>query len=103
MRLLVVSTPVGPLGSGRGGGVELTLEGVTRGLASNGVDITVLAPPDGSVGRADGALDDATTDYRLIHIQRIHALTGPGGPGDLAWVWPLASLILLMVLLRRKR
>ena len=47
MRLLVVSTPVGPLGSGRGGGVELTLEGAARGLTNNGVDITVLAP-DGS-------------------------------------------------------
>ena len=32
MKLLVVSTPLGPLGSGRGGGVELTLAGLVAGL-----------------------------------------------------------------------
>jgi len=49
-------------------------------------------------------LDAATASYRLIRIRRTHARTGPGGPGDLAWVWPLATLILLpLVLFRRKR
>lgn len=49
-------------------------------------------------------LDTATADYRLIHIRRTQACTGPGGPGDLAWVWQLATLILLpLVLFRRKR
>ncbi len=48
---------------------------------------------------------DATTDkYRLIRIRRTTPMTGRGGPGDLAWVWPLATLILLpMALSRRKR
>ena len=40
--------------------------------------------------------------YRLIRIQRKEAVTGPGGPGDLAWVWPLAALMLLVVLLIRR-
>jgi deazaflavin-dependent oxidoreductase (nitroreductase family) len=49
-------------------------------------------------------LDAATVDYPLIHIRRTEARTGPGGPGDLAWVWPLATMILLpWVLFRRKR
>jgi deazaflavin-dependent oxidoreductase (nitroreductase family) len=49
-------------------------------------------------------LDVTTSGYRLIHIQRTEARTGPGGPGDLAWVWPLAAMILLpLVLWRRKR
>jgi deazaflavin-dependent oxidoreductase (nitroreductase family) len=41
----------------------------------------------------------ATAEYRLLRISRSHGLTGRGGPGDLAWVWPLATLILLLILL----
>lgn len=41
--------------------------------------------------------------YRLICIKRSNALTGPGGPGDLAWMWPAATFFLLLVLLRRRR
>jgi deazaflavin-dependent oxidoreductase (nitroreductase family) len=49
-------------------------------------------------------LEAATADYRLVRIQRTEARTGPGGPGDLAWVWPLATMILLpLILLRRRR
>ena len=43
MRILVVSTPVGALGSGRGGGVELTLVSLVSGLLQRGHAITVLA------------------------------------------------------------
>jgi deazaflavin-dependent oxidoreductase (nitroreductase family) len=41
--------------------------------------------------------------YRLIRIKRSNALTGPGGPGDLAWMWAAATFFLLWVLLRRRR
>lgn len=52
----------------------------------------------------DEALDEVTAPYRLIHIRRGEARTGPGGPGDLAWVWPLATMLLLpLVLFRPKR
>lgn len=43
MRLLVVSTPVGRLGSGGGGGVELTLTNAVAGLLDRGHSLTVLA------------------------------------------------------------
>ena len=43
MNLLVVSTPVGSLGSGRGGGVERTLASLVSGLLARGHRITVLA------------------------------------------------------------
>ncbi|MCT0198770.1 glycosyltransferase [Synechococcus sp. CS-1325] len=43
LRLLVVSTPVGTLGSGRGGGVEITLTGLVAGLIARGHQLTVLA------------------------------------------------------------
>lgn len=44
LRILVGSTPVGPLGSGVGGGVELTLSNLVRGLESNGHEVHVMAP-----------------------------------------------------------
>ena len=43
MNLLVVATALGPVGSGRGGGVELTLAGLVAGLLQRGHQITVLA------------------------------------------------------------
>lgn len=43
-RILVVSTPVGPLGSGVGGGVELTLHSLVLGLSARGHQIEVVAP-----------------------------------------------------------
>lgn len=43
MRVLVVSTPVGALGSGRGGGVEVTAMGLVAGLLGRGHGVAVLA------------------------------------------------------------
>ncbi len=47
-RILLVSTPVGLLGSGFGGGVELSLKNLAQSLRLKGHKITVLAP-EGSV------------------------------------------------------
>jgi len=44
LRLLFLSTPVGPLGSGKGGGVELTLRNMAVELQRRGHSVTVLAP-----------------------------------------------------------
>lgn len=44
---------------------------------------------------SDEELDRATANYRLIHLRRAEPITGPGGPGDLAWVWPVATAVLL--------
>jgi len=44
LQILVVSTPVGPLGSGEGGGVELTVQVLAEGLTARGHDVVVLAP-----------------------------------------------------------
>jgi UDP-glucose:tetrahydrobiopterin glucosyltransferase len=43
-RILIISTPVGPLGSGVGGGVELTLHSLVLGLTERGHHVEVLAP-----------------------------------------------------------
>ncbi len=52
---------------------------------------------------SDEALAKITQPYRLLHLRRVNAVTGPGGPGDLAWIWPLTTFGLLWFLLRRKR
>ncbi len=44
LRLVLVSTPIGYLGSGKGGGVELTLTSLIKGLISLGHEITLVAP-----------------------------------------------------------
>lgn len=52
---------------------------------------------------SDGQLEEILDSYRIVHIRRTEALTGPGGPGDLAWVWPVSTFALLALLLLRKR
>ncbi|MCC0177646.1 glycosyltransferase family 4 protein [Waterburya agarophytonicola K14] len=47
MRLLLVSTPIGTLGSGSGGGIEFTITNVAQEMQRRGHQVTILAP-DGS-------------------------------------------------------
>ena len=51
-RIAFISTPVSPLGSGDGGGVETTIRQLTAALAARGHDVSVVAPA-GSVLPAD--------------------------------------------------
>lgn len=44
LKLLWMSTPVGPLGSGLGGGVELTLTNLNQVLSQRGHQIQIVAP-----------------------------------------------------------
>ena len=44
MRIVLISTPIGFLGSGKGGGVELTLNSLVSGLISLGHSVDVVAP-----------------------------------------------------------
>ena len=44
LHLLLLSTPVGPLGSGRGGGVELTVLNLAQALVVRGHRVTITAP-----------------------------------------------------------
>jgi len=51
----------------------------------------------------DAALDRATQSYKVMRIQRVEACTGPGGPGDLAWFWQVATLVLLLLVTFKRR
>ncbi|MGQ9786866.1 MAG: nitroreductase/quinone reductase family protein [Anaerolineae bacterium] len=44
-----------------------------------------------------------TRHLRLIKILRTRPCTGPGGPGDLAWVWQVTTGVLLLILLSRRK
>jgi UDP-glucose:tetrahydrobiopterin glucosyltransferase len=44
LRLLFVSTPVGPLGTGLGGGVELTLYNIAQEMIRRGHKLEIIAP-----------------------------------------------------------
>lgn len=53
---------------------------------------------------SDEKLAELSAPYRLIRIYPSEACTGSGGPGDLAWVWPLSTAALLgLFLLGRRR
>ncbi len=53
---------------------------------------------------SDDELAVKVESYRLIRIRRGEARTGSGGPGELAWVWPVATMILFpMLFFRRNR
>jgi len=51
---------------------------------------------------SDAELNEVTKTYRLLQIQRNLPRTGPGGPGDLAWVWPLTTFVLGGLFLARR-
>ncbi len=44
LKIILVSTPIGYLGSGKGGGVELTIVSLIKGLISLGYKIILIAP-----------------------------------------------------------
>lgn len=44
----------------------------------------------------DSELSAATRYYRLVQLRRIAPRTGPSGPGNLAWLWPVATLAFLV-------
>ncbi|MCS7030189.1 MAG: glycosyltransferase [Gloeomargarita sp. SKYG116] len=79
MRILCVSTPVGPLGSGLGGGVELTLRNLATALQQRGHAIQVIAPagsvlPDVPLVEVPGVCQPFAQNQ-----QREAAITMPAG------------------------
>ncbi len=52
---------------------------------------------------SDEELDKLTAEYKLLHIRRVTARTGRGGPGELSWVWPLATFLLLPLAFKKRK
>ncbi len=53
MRIVLISTPIGFLGSGKGGGVELTLNSLVTGLLSLGHSVEVIAPKNSKLSEGN--------------------------------------------------
>jgi len=53
MRKVLISTPIGFLGSGKGGGVELTLNSLVSGLLSLGHSVDVIAPKNSKLHKTN--------------------------------------------------
>ena len=53
MRIVLISTPLGFLGSGKGGGVELTLNSLVSGLLSLGHSVDVVAPKNSKLDESN--------------------------------------------------
>ncbi len=64
LKFILISTPIGFIGSGRGGGVELTLVSIVKGLLELGHEVTLVAP-EGSI------LPDACQRAQLINVSGI--------------------------------
>ncbi|WP_414509538.1 glycosyltransferase family 4 protein [Synechococcus sp. OH20] len=69
MRYLFVSTPVGPLGSGAGGGVELNLANLTRVLLQMGSQVRVLAPEGSQIDALPVEVIEAVTGLPPTYAQ----------------------------------
>jgi deazaflavin-dependent oxidoreductase (nitroreductase family) len=53
---------------------------------------------------SDADFDRVTSTYQLVRIRLKERLRGPGGPGDLAWVWiPIALMAALLLYWARRR
>ena len=74
MRIAFASTPVGALGSGVGGGVELTLHSLATGLTGLGHAVEVFAPA--------GSVLNSSSEYRIIIHQIDGALQTPAQDVD---------------------
>ncbi|MEA4910134.1 MAG: nitroreductase family deazaflavin-dependent oxidoreductase [Anaerolineaceae bacterium] len=56
-----------------------------------------------ALGMSDAEIRQHTEGYRLVHIRRTLPRTGPGGPGDLSWVWMVSTLVLGLLQLTHRR
>lgn len=77
MRIILLSTSVGALGSGAGGGVELTVQTLANGLASRGHSVTIVAPRGSFVAGHLIIGVDGTTHTPSQTVDRAEALVVP--------------------------
>ncbi|MCJ2543751.1 glycosyltransferase family 4 protein [Thermostichus vulcanus] len=92
-RYLFLSTPVGPLGSGAGGGVELNLANLTRTLMARGYQMRVLAPQGSCIAGLPPTVIEPVAGLppRYAQSQRRDAPVQIDTPSLLAHLWQRAA------------
>ena len=70
MRIVLISTPIGYLGSGKGGGVELTLNSLVSGLLSLGHLVEVIAPKNSKLYKRNRFLNYVLA--QILYLEDLH-------------------------------
>jgi UDP-glucose:tetrahydrobiopterin glucosyltransferase len=91
-RLLFVSTPVGPLGSGMGGGVELTINNLAHSLLQRGYQVQVVAPSGSQLQAVSIQYIEGQLQGSVQHQSRGTLIQMPGN-SVLANMWTYASQV----------
>ena len=87
MSVLIISTPVGPIGSGLGGGVELTIRNIAQGLELRGHHVEVVAPVGSiSVGSATHCID-GDLEPSVQFVERNALINEPRREAVLTKMW----------------
>ena len=76
---------------------DFTASGFATGLAEPGLD--PMAAPDDVIAELGVRYGRR---YEIVEIHRGQPVAGPGGPGDLKWVWPAVAAALLAAWMIRK-
>ena len=86
MKLLLVSTPVGPLGSGLGGGVELSLYNIAKEIIRRGHDLQIVAPAGSTWDDLPVMQISGNLQILAQNLERTTSITMPSNP-VLANMW----------------
>lgn len=86
LRLVVVNTPIGALGSGEGGGVELTLRSLIQGLVLRGHHITLVAARGSTLPAGCEAVE-------LVEVEGVNQPSWQHAAEDAAVVMPRHGLL----------
>jgi UDP-glucose:tetrahydrobiopterin glucosyltransferase len=91
-RILLVSTPVGALGTGLGGGVELTLKNLAQSLQLKGHSVTVLAPEGSTIPNINIQTVAGEFQSSMQFLNRTGAMCLPNN-SVLANLWERARML----------
>jgi len=92
LKLLFLSTPVGPLGSGIGGGVELTLYNLALEMMHRGHQLQIVAPAGSHLGNLPIYPIEGNLQVAAQTLSRATPIEMPGNP-ILGLMWDYARSV----------
>ena len=70
MHIVLISTPIGFLGSGKGGGVELTLNSLLTGLIAKGHTVDVVAPKNSKLVESSKKVERSFAGFCFLNNEK---------------------------------